>query len=198
MYKVIGTPKSRASRVIWMLEELELAYEIDPALPHSDSANAHNPSGKVPALVDDEGVLVDSVAICQYLADKYGQFTYAAGTRERALQDSFTQFAADDLETPLWTAAKHSFVLPAEQRIKEVKPPCKWEFARSLNSLEQRLGSGPYLMGELFTVADLLVTNCIIWSKSAKFDPPPVKVAAYAENVANRPAHLRAVAKGAL
>lgn len=197
MYKVIGMPMSRASRIIWMLEELQLDYDIEPALPGSESALAHNASGKIPILLDDEGALVDSVAICQYLADKSGRFTYPAGTRERAIQDSFTQFAADDLETPLWTAAKHSFVLPKEQRVKEVKPSCKWEFAHSLEALEQRLGAGPYLMGDEFTVADLMVTNCILWSAAAKFDAPSAKIQAYVDGVTARPAHQRAIARGA-
>ena len=50
MYKLIGSPKTRAIRVLWMLEELGADYEIDPATPHSETVFAINPSGKVPAL----------------------------------------------------------------------------------------------------------------------------------------------------
>ncbi len=59
----------------------------------------------------------DSVAICQFLADRHGHLTFKAGTIERAHQDSFTQFAVDDIESALWTAAKHTFVLPEEYRV---------------------------------------------------------------------------------
>lgn len=180
-----------------MLEELALPYEIDACLPHAESAKALNPSGKIPVLVEpDGGTLLDSIAIVQYLADQHQRFTFAAGTRERAVQDSFTQFAADDLETPLWTAAKHSFVLPADKRVRAVKPTCNWEFGRSLQALEARLGDGPYLMGEEFTVADLIMTNCILWGRMAKFDPPPKRVEDYAERVSSRPAHQRAIEQG--
>lgn len=199
MYKVVGTPQSRAGRVIWLLEELGEPYEIVPAKPHDDEARACNPSGKVPALIEDDGsVLLDSVAICQYLADKHQQFTSKAGTLARARQDSFTQFAVDDLETPLWTAAKHSFVLPKEHRVREVKPACKWEFGRALLVLENRLGSGPYVMGEKFTLADLLLVNCVRWAKAAKFDPPPERIADYVAQISERPAAQRAIAIGVL
>ena len=57
-----------------------------------------NPRGRVPVLKDGEHDIIDSVAICQYLADKHGKLTFAAGTIQRAHQDSFTQFAVDDVE----------------------------------------------------------------------------------------------------
>jgi len=116
MYVVIGHPASRASRVIWMLEELGEDYEIVPAGPHSDQIKELNPSGKLPAFKDGDTVLIDSVAICQYLADKHGRLTHRAGTPLRGLQDSFTQFAMDDVEYPLWTEAKHRFVYPEKHR----------------------------------------------------------------------------------
>ena len=92
MYKLIGTPKTRAIRVLWMLEELGAEYTLDPVAPRSDEARAYNPSGKVPMLQVGDDVIIDSVAICQYLADVHGKFTAQAGTIERALQDSWTQF----------------------------------------------------------------------------------------------------------
>ena len=104
MYKLIGSPKTRAFRVMWMLNELGLEYQLDPLPPRDPSLTALNPSGKVPVLIDGPDAIIDSVAICQYLADKHGRFTFPAGTVKRAHQDSFTQFAMDDVESTLWTA----------------------------------------------------------------------------------------------
>ena len=106
MYEIIGFPRTRAMRVIWLLEELGEPYEIDPAMPQSDKVRSVNPSGKVPVLMEDDEPITDSVAICTYLADKHGRFTFPAGTLKRARQDSFTQFGVDVLEGALWTAAK--------------------------------------------------------------------------------------------
>ncbi|MFA9474938.1 MAG: glutathione S-transferase N-terminal domain-containing protein, partial [Filomicrobium sp.] len=65
MYKLIGYPKTRAFRVLWMLEEIGAEYEIDPVMPRSEECKAINPSGKVPVLQVGEDNIIDSVAICQ-------------------------------------------------------------------------------------------------------------------------------------
>ncbi|GAA0784931.1 glutathione S-transferase family protein [Roseibium denhamense] len=173
MYKIIGFPQTRAMRVMWLLEELGEPYEIDPAPPQSDTIRAVNPSGKVPALVDGDLTVTESIAICTYLTDKHGRFTFAAGTPERAIQDSFTQFAVDVLEGALWTAAKNTFVNPEEFRAPDVKKACRYEFAQGLETLSARLGDGPYVMGETFTVPDIIIGHCAGWAVAAKFDLPP-------------------------
>ena len=80
MYQVVGTIRSRAFRVLWMLEELGEPYEHVPAQPRSEQASEVNPAGKVPTLVDNGVAITDSTAIIQYLADKHGALTFPAGT----------------------------------------------------------------------------------------------------------------------
>ena len=189
MYKIIGFPRTRAMRVMWLLEELGEPYEIDPAMPQSETARALNPSGKVPLLVDGESVISESVAICTYLADKHGKFTFPAGTVERAKQDSFTQFGVDVLEGALWTAAKNTFILPEDVRIPEIKTVCQMEFQRGLDTLQQRLGEGPHVMGETFTIADIIIGHCSGWAVAAKFDlPKEGPVYDYFKRLRQRPA----------
>ena len=72
MYALIGTLKTRAFRVAWMLNELGQAFDLDPAPPRDPKLAAINPSLKVPVLKDGDDYIIDSVAICQYLADKHG------------------------------------------------------------------------------------------------------------------------------
>lgn len=194
MYKVVGSPKTRAFRVIWMLEELGQSYEVDPARPRSDTAKALNPSGKVPILLVDGVPIIDSVAICQFLADRHGRMTAAAGTIERARQDSWTQFAVDDIEAPLWFCAKNTFVLPEELRSETAKAACKHDFDRAMTHLAARLGAGPYAMGEEFTVPDLLVGFCLAWAESIGWQLPEGAVKDYSARIRWRPAYLRAVA----
>ncbi|MTI44007.1 glutathione S-transferase family protein [Roseibium hamelinense] len=172
MYKLIGFPQTRAMRVMWMLEELGEPYEIDPALPQSEAAKAINPSGKVPALCDGDLIVTESVAICTYLADKHGKFTFPAGTPARAQQDSITQFAVDVLEGALWTSAKNTFVNPESKRVPEIKDVCRYEFGQGLKTLEHRLGDGRYAMGEQFTVPDIILGHCSGWAKVANFELP--------------------------
>lgn len=196
MYKIIGFPRTRAMRVMWLLEELGETYDIDPALPQSDAARALNPSGKVPILLEGDTAITESVAICTYLADKHGRFTFPAGTLDRAKQDSFTQFGVDVLEGALWTAAKNTFINPENQRAPAVKDVCRYEFARGLETLEARLGDGPYVMGEAFTIADIIIGHCSGWAVAAKFDlPKEGPVYDYFKRLRNRPAFKAMMAR---
>ncbi|TYC53985.1 glutathione S-transferase family protein [Rhodobacterales bacterium] len=196
MYKIIGTPQSRAMRVIWTLEELGEPYELDPAAPRSDTVAALNGTGKVPVLIDGDAVLTESIAICAYLADKHGKLTFPAGTVERARQDGFTQFGVDVLEGALWTSAKNSFIHPEDVRVPAIKAVCRLEFADGLATLEQRLGDGPYAMGDTFTVADILLGSCLGWASTAKFDlPADGPISDYFKRLKERPAFLATMAK---
>lgn len=187
MYKVIGGVKTRAFRVMWMLEELGQSYDLVPAAPRSEEARAYNPTGKVPALLDGEELLTDSVAIMQYLADKHGGLTAPAGTVARARQDAMLFWLIDEFDAILWATAKHSFVWPEEMRVPAIKDSLKAEFARAAKSLSQRL-EGPFLMGDAITVPDLLAVHCLNWSIGAKFDPVDDHLAEWASGLRKRDA----------
>jgi glutathione S-transferase len=195
MYTVIGSPKTRAFRVLWMLNELGQPYSVDPLPPRDPKLAGINPSMKVPVLKDGDNYVIDSVAICQYLADKHQMLTFPAGTINRAHQDSFTQFCVDELELPLWVAAKHKFALPEKWRVPEVKPACEFDFNRGLTALGERLGSKTYVMGDVFTVPDLLLGHCSLWASSAGWTAPGGPVADYFARVQARPAFKKALAE---
>jgi len=194
MYTIIGPLRTRAFRVAWMLEELGLPHTVDAIPPHDPKLAAINPSGKVPILKDGDDYVIDSVAICQYLADKHGKLTFPAGTIARAHQDSFTQFVVDDIESTLWTAAKHTFVLPKELRTEAAKTAAKYDFDRALGHLAARLGDKTYMMGDTFTVPDLLAGHCGGWAKGLRWEVPEGPVSAYFDRVNARPAAERAKA----
>ena len=70
MYKVIGGPRSRLTRVTWMLQELGEDYKIVPAKPRSEEILKYNPAGKGPVLVDGDLNVIDVVAIPKRLEDR--------------------------------------------------------------------------------------------------------------------------------
>jgi len=193
MYDVIGTRASRAFRVLWMLEELGQEYTHIPAAPRSEEALAANPSGKIPALRDGDAALTDSAAIMTFLADKHRALTNAPGTIARARQDAFTHQILDDIDGVLWAAARHSFILPEEQRVPEVKDSLKWEYARNIARLSDAL-EGSFLMGEEMTVPDMLLTHCLGWAQKAGFPDAGEKLNAYAAAIMARPAFQKAAA----
>ena len=192
MYTVIGTVQSRALRVLWMLEELGQSYEHVVAAPRSEGVVAFNPAGKVPVLIVDGTPIIDSTAIIQYLADRHGALTHPAGTLERARQDSLTQFLLDEFDAALWMAARHSFILPEELRMSGIKNTLRWEFERSQHTLMQRIGEGTFVMGEMMTVPDIILTHCLTWALSAKFPIVEHRLTEYLDRMRARPALGRA------
>lgn len=187
MYKVIGTVTSRAFRVLWALEEMDQPYELITAGPRSDEARQHNPLGKIPALLDGEDALTDSVAIMTYLADKHDTLTAPAGTIARARQDAMTFWLVDEFDALLWTAAKHSFVLPEDKRVPEIKPALRDEFARNVDKFAKQI-AGEFVMGDQMTIADILAVHCLNWAIGAKFGFENDTVDAYAKRLRDRDA----------
>ncbi|SHF60168.1 glutathione S-transferase [Litoreibacter ascidiaceicola] len=192
MYTLIGLTKTRTFRVKWALEELGLPYTQLQAAPRSEEAIEYNPSGKVPALIADGATLTDSTAIITFLADKHNGLTLKAGSLGRARQDGFTHMILDEFDSVLWTAARHSFILPEEKRVPEVKESLKWEFARSETTLVAQMGDGPFLMGDEFTIADIILAHCLDWAIGAKFGISQSRLKDYLSNVHTRPAYKTA------
>lgn len=194
MYTVIGTARSRAIRILWMLEELGIPYEHIPAAPRSEDARRYNPSGKVPALLVDGQAITDSVAIMTFLADRHGALTYPAGTLDRARQDGLTNLIIDEFDSVLWMAGRHSFMLPEEMRLPAIKESLRWEFGQSATRLGETMGDRPFLMGETVTIPDILLAHCMRWAGNANFPVTDANIIAHRDRMLARPAFARAAA----
>ena len=193
MYKAYGHVRNRAFRVLWFLEELGVDYEYINHRPGSDEMKSVNPSGKSPALGVDGQIITDSSAIMCFLADRHDKFTFPAGTVERGQQDSLMHQINDEMDAVLWTAARHTFVLPEEQRYPDVKESLRWEYTRNCEKIaaNQR---GEFLMGDQMTVPDILLTHCLNWGYSAKFTCENKDLLSLAKRMRARPAFKRAYA----
>ncbi|MEO0371372.1 MAG: glutathione S-transferase [Pseudomonadota bacterium] len=191
--KLIGSKKSRAFRALWMLEELGVEYDHVPSMPHSPEVRQVNPSGKIPTLVVEGAAVTDSTAIMTYLADAHNKYTHPSGTVARARQDALTCAILDEIDGALWTGAKHSFVLPEDRRVPDVKPTAKWEFERATARLQDAL-QGPYLMGDEMTVPDFVLVHCLGWAKIAGFPDVGDRLEAYFHNARARDGYKRAAA----
>lgn len=191
MYEVIGNNRNRTFRVIWMLEEIGVPYYHLPCAAGSEEARSISPTGKLPAMRIDGEVIADSGAILTFLADKHGKLTAPAGTVERAQQDAMTYRVLDEMDALLWTAARHSFILPEDRRVPEVKDSLKWEFDRNLSRIADAM-EGPFLMGDEMTVSDIFMTHCLGWAITAKFPIERQEVRDYFDRMKVRPAYVKA------
>lgn len=193
MYNVIGAPRNRTFRIIWMLEELGEPYERTPVKQHTPEVMKYSEIGKLPVLVDDGQGISDSAAILTYLADKHAKMTAPAGTIARAQQDAVTFQVLDDLESIIWIATRHGFILPEERRCPDLKDSAKWEWAKNLKGLEKRF-KGPFVMGDEMTVPDILLTHTLSWGAGAKFPVESDLLRDYGKRMRERDAYKRAVA----
>ncbi len=192
MYTVMGSSRTRTFRVLWLLEELGLDYEHVPAGPRSPDVIEHYPAGKVPVLLAEGAALTDSTAIMTFLADRHDGLTFPAGTIKRALQDGHTNFLLDEFDACLWTGARHSFVLPENERVPDVKDSLRKEFSRSQKRFVDRLGAGPFLMDDAMTIADIVAVHCGDWAAVAKFPVTEPAFRDYLRRMRERPAYQRA------
>lgn len=202
MITLYGKYPTRSNRVQWALEELEVPYtfsEIDFAAGDtaSDAFKHLNPAGKIPVLQDDDLVITESGAICTYLGDKFpeSELTPTTGTRERAKYNQWMIFVQAELEQPMWTKAKHKFALPKERRVGGLDDTVSWEFARAADLLSTGLGDNEFLVGDRFTMADIMASHTLGWAKIAHFDIDHENLSNYLERNVSRPAYGRMATK---
>ncbi len=171
MITLYGYPQSRSFRVLWMLEELgvDYHYEVVDLLAGEGGQAMYqqiNAGGKVPAIKEGDFVLTESAAICTWLGDKFPEKNLlpVAGSDERARYNEWCYFILSELEQPLWTLGKHSFVLPETLRVPAIKETALWEFAKAVDVLEKRLSDQIYAINDRFSAADILIAHTLRWA----------------------------------
>ena len=174
MIEIYGAVASRAARNLWMLEELGLEYELKEVSPGSE-ASKHadylriNPNGKVPAMVDGETVLWESMAINLYLAEKYGGLKpQSPEDWGRACQWSF--WGMLEAEAHLQNFLFHSVLLPEEKRKPDKVQTALTTLQKPLGVLNEALAGRDYLLDSGFSVADLNLAAIFSWGKMARLD----------------------------
>lgn len=198
MITLYGLFPTRAIRALWALEEAEAEYTFVPVnLAKGEHKSREylkiNPGGKVPALQDGDFILLESGAICTYIGEKFpkNNLVPKAGTKDRALYDQWSFFALTELEQPLWTITKHSYVLPKDLRIPEIMKVAEREFGQAAGVLDLGLGDKPFILGDHFTLADVLLGQTLFWAHGSKVPLGSDRLEAYVVRLKSRPAFLR-------
>lgn len=201
MITLYGNDRSRATRNVWMLEELGVDYERN-MVDHTKGEAKHpdflamNPGGKVPALRDGEAVMFESLAINLYLAVTYGKGTLwpdSAAGQAAVLQ--WTMFAATEVEPHTVGALIELIFKPEAIRDEAAAAACLAKLPPILNVLETTLQDRDYLFGDSFTAADLNVACVVNSLHMIGFDYSPYpKMTAWLKVCADRPGQKKASA----
>jgi glutathione S-transferase len=183
----------RPIRVAWVLEELGEPYEVAVMTREEGRGEEHrarHPLGRVPVLEDDDGVVFESAAICLHLADLYPDagLAPAPGTHERALLYQWSIFVPAELEPPLIESAVHA------QSDPERSATARGRFDEAAQAVSTALEGHDYLVGNRFTVADVLVGSTLAFTTRIGFaDELPANLRDYMARLTQRPARQRAL-----
>jgi glutathione S-transferase len=183
--KLYYNPQSRAVIAKWMLDECGAEYEtvtIDLAKREHKSPEflKINPAGKLPALVDGDSKIFEGAAICLYLGDKFPEANLAPkiGTPERGRYLSLMVYSTSQLEPAMGDALLGAQWLPQRG----------WtDFETAKDVIEGELGDGPYLFGNWFTAADVMIGSMFIWRRIFTRQPDRPKLEAYVDRLLKRP-----------
>jgi glutathione S-transferase len=213
---------SRSQRVLWLLEELGVDYELKIYQRHPRTRLAPaelkrvHPLGKSPVITDGGDVVAESGAILEYIAETYGdrargdlaRLRPAAGTAAYRQCRYWMHFAEGSLMN--WLVMKLVFVAIPQQRMPFFARPVARTIAETVQRrlidpnvtaardfIEEHLGRNRWFAGDALTLADFQMSYPVeaLLARGIRAPAPP-NIVAYRERIAARPAYQRALAKG--
>jgi glutathione S-transferase len=188
-------PQSRSATVLWMLEEIGEPYKLevrrfDDGSLRTPEYLAVNPMGKVPALKHGEAIITESAAICCYLADAFpkAKLNIPVGDPHRGPYLKWLFFGPSCFEPAI--------IDKMLKREPGDRGAIGWgNLELVLDTISKAIEKGPFLFGDQFTAADLLIGGGLRWGMMTKNVPVRPEFSAYAQRVGERPAAKRASAK---
>ena len=197
-------PGTRSVRIVWLLEELGLDYDLklhklgDPEMRSAEYQKVH-PMGRVPALIDGDVTLVESGAIVEYVLARHG-----GGKLRPAVDDpnypaylQWLHYSEGMLMPPVNTIMVETVFLPPERRNQTNVDRATKLLTRMLGSVEAALEGKDYLAGD-FSGADIMSGHaCMVSGRLGADLSDKPNVAAYVERLSARPAYQKAKSAGA-
>ncbi|TNE62362.1 MAG: glutathione S-transferase [Alphaproteobacteria bacterium] len=201
MIKVHHLNNSRSQRILWLLEEMGLEYEVVAYQRDAvtrlapDSLKAVHPLGKSPVIEDGDIKIAESGAIVDYLIRTYGKGAFAPATDSAAYNDyvEWLHFAEGSAMLPLLLAL---YVGRLGEAGAPLGPRIKGEIANHLGYIATRLGASDYLVGDDLTGADIMISFVLEAANVGGGLAKIPNLMAYIERLQARPAYVRALERG--
>jgi len=165
-------PRSRSVRVRWLMEEMGAPYELHRVnFSHGDVGGEEykkiNPLQKVPAIKDGDAVMIESVAIMQYVMARYGPTELSVAADEDGFPDylQYLQFGESGLNMPVNLLLGHTVLLPEDQRSPGMARWARAETKKALGFVDAGLKDREFLAAGRFTAADISVAYVLFLLK---------------------------------
>ena len=189
--KLFYSKQTRSSRIVWLLEEAGIDYEMVPIEMGAEDQPADflaaSPLRKVPAIEDGDVAMADSAAIAIYVSDRYPN----AGLGPSINDPLRGQFL-------FWTMYTPAVLEPAmAEKISGAEPNPRshgWgSFDLMIETLERQLSPGPWLLGDQFSAADIVTGSSVVYLRMFGMLPESELLNAYADRCLERPAYQAAL-----
>ena len=200
MLKVHFAPNSRAGRIIWLLEELSLPYEVNKMAFHpsdlkSDEHRKRHPLGRIPVLDDGDIRIYESGAIIEYIIERHKN-----GGLKPSIEDpnypEFLQwfhYCEGMVMPPINTIVVQTILLPKDRRDDTALNQAQRLLTKSLAPVNEALENKEYLIGD-FSAADIMLGHaCYMSNRMGCVTDEMVNLKNYVVNISNRPAFKIAI-----
>jgi glutathione S-transferase len=195
--RLYSAVQTRGSRPQWVLEELGIPYELvslDDATEEVKRRHRElHPLVRVPALEHGDVRLIESAAICMYVADLDPEHRLLpeAGSAARAKVTQWLFFLMTELEAPLDVFGFHSGDLPAEQRVAAILPWASSRFHAAAAVVEKALTTSEFIAGSELSIADIVLASMMQWATRRELTGACPKILAHMARMLERPAARR-------
>lgn len=200
MLKLHFAPNSRAGRIVWLLEELALPYELnamafDPSELKSDAHRARHPLGRVPVLEDGDVVLYESGAIVEYVLARHGDGGLKPAVDDPRFPDylQWFHYCEGMVMPPVNTIVVQTLLLPEDRRDATALAQAQRLLTKALAPVDDALATDGYLIGT-FSAADIMLGHACFMSNRLGCVPETMsRLKGYVERIAARPAFDKAI-----
>ena len=203
MLKVHFTPGTRAGRVIWLLEELELEYEVN-IMPFTKEGHkspehrARHSLGRVPVLEDGDISIFESGAIIQYVLERHKN----GGLKPESSSNNFPyylqwfHYCEGMVMPPMNQIVVQTILLPEDRRDENILRQAQNLLTKSLAPVNTNLANKEYLIGN-FSAADLMLGHsCFMANRLGCVPDEMENIKKYVRNIEARPAFQKAITLG--
>ena len=201
MITLFHAPGSRSVRIIWLLEELGLEYKLE-TIKRGEINQAFidaNPFSKLPTIIDNNIVMSESVAIVQYILQKYGEGRLEPdhNSHEYAEYLQWLNFGESVLIDPIVSILINKIFRPEEHRHEYSIQSAEQSFAKTIKILNSIMEGRTYIMGDDFTAADIINGYTLRLADNLKLlsaSPETENVVGYFKSLQSRTAYQKAIA----
>ena len=171
MLKLHHAPNSRAGRIVWLLEELNLPYDINTMKFHpsdlkSDEHRLRHPLGRIPVLEDDNITIYESGAIVEYILARHSPGKLKPEVNNKTFPEylQWFHYCEGMVMPPMNTIVVHTIILSEDRRDEVVLGQAQRLLSKALLPVNETLQGKEYLIGN-FSAADIMLGHALYMSK---------------------------------